>query len=89
MATMLMYLSDRVEGGETYFPWVGATLSPLQTFATYQRVAREGILSHLQVMVRMYFFPWFLMLADSAWKFFKDVKCWYCSLDQVSVAVVV
>jgi hypothetical protein len=33
---MLMYLSDRVEGGETYFPWVGAT---------YQRVAREGILS--------------------------------------------
>lgn len=50
MATMLMYLSDRVEGGETYFPWVGATLYPLQTFATYQRVAREGILSHLQVM---------------------------------------
>lgn len=36
VATMLMYLSDRVEGGETYFPWVGAT---------YQRVAREGILS--------------------------------------------
>lgn len=89
VATMLMYLSDRVEGGETYFPWVGATLYPLQTFATYQRVAREGILSHLQVMVRMYFFPWFLMLADSAWKFFKDVTCWYCSLDQVSVAVVV
>jgi len=70
-----MYLSDRVEGGETYFPWVGATLYPLQTFATYQRVAREGILSHLQVMVRMYFFLWFLMLADSAWKFFKDVTC--------------
>jgi hypothetical protein len=78
-----MYLSDRVEGGETYFPWVSATLSPLQTFfATYQRVAREGILS-------MYFFLWFLMLADSAWKFFKDVTSWYCSLDQVSVAVVV